>query len=117
MKSFRERQAQQRVLLVKYGIESGESASMKEQRLELTERERLTLALYAVSGSQKQVAHEMGISLQTIKNNVGAAYLKLGASNAIEAFTILGWLQVRDHDWHDDVPITSTGTYWTIRLP
>jgi DNA-binding CsgD family transcriptional regulator len=106
---------QQRVLLVKYGITPFEPAQYEPVRLSLSSKQRETMELYAKLGTQKAVATAMKLSLQTVKNHIADAYRRLGATNAIEAFTILGWLSVRDVDHQDDTPDTSTGSYWTLR--
>ncbi len=61
-------------------------------RSTMTSAELAALRSYAHSGSMKEAAHDLGLSYQTIKNQLHAAYQKLGASSAIEAYTSLGWL-------------------------
>lgn len=41
----------------------------------------------------KEVAHELGVSEQTIKNHLSAVYHKLEVHNLIGAFKALGWLR------------------------
>ncbi len=41
-----------------------------------------------------QVAYELGVSEQTVKNHLGLAYARLGAEHLIEALRILGWLRL-----------------------
>jgi DNA-binding CsgD family transcriptional regulator len=58
----------------------------------LTRREVEALEAYARTGGQKQAAHELGVSVQTLKNHLSGAYAELGATNMIEALRKLGWL-------------------------
>jgi len=81
----------------------------------LTQRERHVMERYAVLGSHKAVAHDMGLSTQTIKNHMSSIHAKLEASNMVEVFTALGWLRVRKWEDEPDPPVTDTGTYWTVR--
>jgi len=106
---------QQRALLVKYGFAPHEPA-LYEPPHWLSLRQRETLELYAKLGTQKAVAAAMGVSLQTVKNHTADAYHRLDATNAIEAFTELGWLVIRPAGWLDE-PVTMTdGCYWTLRF-
>jgi DNA-binding CsgD family transcriptional regulator len=50
------------------------------------------LEAYARLGSQKAVAHELGVSVQTIKNHMNALYVRLGVGGAMEALHALGWV-------------------------
>lgn len=53
------------------------------------------MAAYARLGSQKMVANELGISTQTVKNQLADLYVRLeiegGVVNALQA---LGWIRV-----------------------
>jgi DNA-binding CsgD family transcriptional regulator len=104
---------QQRALLVKYGFEPHGEATW-EPVTRLAPRQRETLELYATLGIQKAVAAAMSVSLQTVKNNLADSYKRLGATNAIEAFTKLGWLVVRPEGWSDET--LPDGAYWTLRI-
>jgi DNA-binding NarL/FixJ family response regulator len=43
------------------------------------------------SGSQKQAAYELGVSLQTVKNHCTKLYRRLGVASQLEASVALGW--------------------------
>jgi DNA-binding CsgD family transcriptional regulator len=51
------------------------------------------LEAYARLGSQKQVAHELNISLQTVKNHMQGLYIRLGVGGAMEALSAMGWVR------------------------
>jgi len=106
---------QQRALLVKYGFAPHEPA-LYEPPHRLAPRQRETMELYAKLGTQKAVAAAMGVSLQTTKNNISDSYKRLDATNAIEAFTELGWLVVRPVGWLDEPETMTDGCYWTLRF-
>lgn len=59
----------------------------------LSPREKIAISTYARLGYQQLVAQEMNISVQTVKNHLSQVYLKLGVNNALEAMTVIGWLQ------------------------
>lgn len=48
---------------------------------------------YLRCGSQKQVAQELKISPQTVKNHMTNLYIRLGVKGAIEALHALGWVR------------------------
>ncbi len=61
----------------------------------LSDREREILRLAEAGRMNKQIAHELGLSLGTVRNYIASAARKLGAVNRIEAFRIArenGWL-------------------------
>lgn len=58
-----------------------------------TKRELEVLEAYSRLGSQKKVAHELGIALQTVKNSMKNLYVKLGVGGAMEAIAVLGWVR------------------------
>ena len=60
----------------------------------LAPRELDVLRLVATGAKQEAVAHELGITVQTVKNHLTSAYRRLGVTSAIEAFGTLGWLRV-----------------------
>ena len=60
----------------------------------LSPREHAALKAYAELGVQKHAAQHMGISYQTYKNHMTAAYRRLGVTTAIGAFWALGWLSL-----------------------
>lgn len=47
------------------------------------------LLTYARSGSMKAAAHEMGVSLPTVKRRLSRLYLRLEVSSGIEALYVL----------------------------
>ena len=53
-----------------------------------------TLEAYVRLGSQKDVAVELGIAPQTVKNHLAALYVRLGVGGAMEAVRALGWARV-----------------------
>lgn len=60
----------------------------------LTPREREVMRLMALGLTYQEIADELGIGIQTIKNHVSSAQLKLGTDNRIESLIALGWLTV-----------------------
>ena len=58
----------------------------------LTDRERETLLEAARGATTKEVAHSLGLSLQTTKNHLSATYRKLGVEGLVEAIWVL-WLE------------------------
>ena len=60
----------------------------------LTPRQREVLVRKAEGKTYGQVAYELGVSEQTVKNHLGLAYARLGAEHLIEALRILGWLRL-----------------------
>ena len=60
----------------------------------LTRRQREALeAVARHDGYQDAAARELGIARGTLVNHVQAAYRKIGATSAPEAWRILGWLR------------------------
>ncbi len=60
----------------------------------LTPRQREVIIRKAEGKTYGQVAYELGITEQTVKNHLGLVYTKLGAEHLIEALRILGWLRL-----------------------
>jgi hypothetical protein len=60
----------------------------------LTPGEVEGLATYARTGRLKIAAAELGVAEQTLKNQLRAAYDKLGVRGAYPAFVAMGWLQL-----------------------
>lgn len=58
----------------------------------LTKRQYQILVYLANGYTSKQVAEELRISPQTVKNHLADAYKSLDASNRQHAFLELGWL-------------------------
>lgn len=52
--------------------------------------EAVRLAVYG----QKEAAHQMGVSVQTVKNHLSIAYHLLGVGSLVEAYLVLGWLRI-----------------------
>jgi DNA-binding CsgD family transcriptional regulator len=57
-----------------------------------TPRQLRVMEAYVRTGSQKAVAHECGISIQTVKNHMAGLYARLDAACMMEALTKLGWV-------------------------
>lgn len=60
----------------------------------LTPRELEVLVAYGRAGKMANAALDLGISLQTVKNHLTAAYRKLDASGSLDAYHRLGWLRL-----------------------
>jgi DNA-binding NarL/FixJ family response regulator len=60
----------------------------------LTPRQRDVIIRKAEGKTYGQVAYELGVTEQTVKNHLGVVYAKLGAEHLIEALHILGWLRL-----------------------
>lgn len=59
---------------------------------ELTPAQLRVLEAYTRLGSQKAVANELGIAVQTVKNHMTALYVRLNVGGAMEAVAALGWV-------------------------
>ena len=64
--------------------------------MSLTPQELRVLEAYTRLGSQKRVAHELGIAVQTVKNHMASLYVKLNVGGAMEAVAALGWVRGPD---------------------
>ena len=64
----------------------------------LTPREREILVLRAHGLTMDAIAYQLGVSVQTAKNQVTTAYRALGVSCLTEAYLALGWLTPPPHD-------------------
>ena len=53
-----------------------------------------TLDAYVRTGSYQAAAHDLGVSLHTVKNQLDKLYRTLDASGVLEALNALGWLCV-----------------------
>jgi DNA-binding CsgD family transcriptional regulator len=73
----------------------------------LTEREVEVLSAYARHGTQRPIATDLGIKVQTVKNLLFSAYTKLGVTGAIHAFHAMGWLRLPGEGGMD---------LWQVRL-
>lgn len=56
-----------------------------------TPRQTEALAAVVRTGSGKEAASALGISLQTLRNHLSALYAVLSVESAMEAATALGW--------------------------
>jgi ATP/maltotriose-dependent transcriptional regulator MalT len=61
------------------------SQHLREEKFELTRRERDVLAILATGASIKEIAETLFLSQPTIKTHVSNIYRKLGSANKIEA--------------------------------
>ena len=61
----------------------------------LPARQAETLAVYARTGRVQFAATSMGIRYASAHRHLERAYRRLGVTNAIEAFRVLGWLVPR----------------------
>lgn len=52
---------------------------------------------YTRLGSQKAVAAELGIALQTVKNQLADLYVRMNVGGAMEAIQALGWVHANVH--------------------
>lgn len=70
---------------------------------EVTVMESLALASYARTGQQVQGAHELGISVQTMKNHLGAVYRKMEVGGAVQALYRVFGIQAQAHRQRADL--------------
>lgn len=61
------------------------SQHLREEKFELTRRERDVLAILATGASIKEIAETLFLSQPTIKTHLNNIYRKLGSANKIEA--------------------------------
>jgi DNA-binding CsgD family transcriptional regulator len=47
---------------------------------------------YVRTGSQKAIAADLGISVQTVKNHLSTIYRRLDTQGILETLVVLGWL-------------------------
>ena len=59
----------------------------------LTPRQQQVLALIATGRTYADIAGELGIGEQTVKNHAYRSFSALDVSGAIQAFVKLGWLR------------------------
>jgi len=60
----------------------------------LTPRQRQILELLAIGWDSVDIAEELKISVQTVKNHKLDIYRQVGSHNLAETFYLLGWLKV-----------------------
>lgn len=65
-----------------------------EDRTALTRRQAEVLRLMAQGKTQDQIASELSVHVQTVKNHRTGAYQRLGVSSMTEAYIALGWLRL-----------------------
>ena len=58
----------------------------------ITPSEERALRAYAIEGDYKSAAKRCGVKPQTLKNQMFAAYQRLGIQGHVDAFRVLGWL-------------------------
>lgn len=66
----------------------------KNEKESITRREREVLMLMAQGNINKEIAHLLHISTDTVKQHIKNIYRKLGAGNKIEALNKTGMLAV-----------------------
>jgi DNA-binding NarL/FixJ family response regulator len=64
----------------------------------LSPRQSQIMRLRARGLTTKEIAHELGISVVTVKNNITFAYAKLGVENLAEFLLAMGWLRLPDDE-------------------
>lgn len=67
-------------------------------RRPLSKREYEVLSLRARGMTNKAVAGRFGTTERTVKNQMGIALRKLGASCLIEAMNDMGWVRIEDYE-------------------
>lgn len=67
---------------------------MTREPVHLTPRERLILTYRALGKTNPDIATELGVSVQTVKNHLFATYRKTGALCLVDALRAIGWLVV-----------------------
>jgi DNA-binding NarL/FixJ family response regulator len=72
-------------ILDRVRTDAGRSALPDEARAELTEREREVLRLIAEGKENAEIAEELFISVQTVKNHVSNILAKLEVENRVQA--------------------------------
>ena len=65
----------------------------------LSPRQRQVLRRRAYGLRTKEIAHDLGISMQTVKNHITFTYIKLGVESLPEALVEVGWLRIPEEDF------------------
>ena len=65
--------------------------------IHLTPREGQVMACLAEGWSYEETAHQLGISVNTVKVRAAAVYDEAGGGGMLSAFRALGWLTVPEH--------------------
>ena len=55
----------------------------------LTDRQRQVLYVYALTGSYKATAHELGIGYPTVKHHIAEVIHRLGVESAVQAVLVV----------------------------
>lgn len=77
------------------GVDAFYMASLRDRLgAGLSAQELNCLRSAAVGHTHKEIAADLGISAQTVKNHLWKSYRKLGADNIVEALNRLGWVRV-----------------------
>jgi DNA-binding NarL/FixJ family response regulator len=79
------------------GANSGETA--QEQYTPLSPREMEILVFITRGASNKEIAHELGISRQTVKNHMSSVLRKIGVEDRTQAAVLAlrrGWVRLED---------------------
>ncbi len=66
---------------------------------DLSPRQRQVLRRRAYGLRTKEIAHDLGISMQTVKNHITFTYIKLGVESLPEALVEVGWLRIPADDF------------------
>ncbi|MFO1106847.1 MAG: response regulator transcription factor [Amaricoccus sp.] len=77
------------------GANSPEAAGMADRAVNLTPQQLRVLAGMAEGKLNKQIAYEMGIAEQTVKDHVTVILRKLGASNRTQAILVASQLSLK----------------------
>lgn len=64
----------------------------------LTPRQDLMLRMRAEGKGNKEIAHELGLSEQTVKNHIGEAFTRLNVDNVTRAMRAMGWVNIPPRD-------------------
>jgi DNA-binding CsgD family transcriptional regulator len=62
--------------------------------MSLTKREDEVLRVKAEGRSTKEIAEQLGISTQTVRNHLTAGYHKLGVTDIVGAMWAKGWVRI-----------------------
>jgi len=62
---------------------------VEHYRAGITDRQRQVLYVYALTGSYKETAHELGIALPTVRCNLVEVRRRLGVATSVQAVLII----------------------------
>lgn len=60
----------------------------------LSRRQYQCLQLMGIGYDRNEVAEILGLTMTTVREHLRLGYRKLGVASAIQAFRVLGWLEV-----------------------